>query len=241
MSNSITIQELDWDTNFFGMTCAKIVLHKPIEKNEWYTLKKKFKDYDFVTIVNENSEPINAQLIGKEPNIFLADINIQFIKKINKKVNFPQNIKMINHSQKFLQQMIEIADFKYSRFVEDPNFAIRGGKKIYYEWIKNSVKNPGKKFVISIENNESVNGFALFSFSKKHCVIELIAVSKLKANNGIGSRLFQAVEYNALQRGVDEIVVGTQLRNLRAINFYHKVGCKQISCHQIYHLWNITS
>lgn len=239
MNNAITFQELDWDTNFFGVTCAKVVLHHPLKQSDWNALKMKFKNYEFISIVNENSESINAQLIGKEPNIFLADINIQFVKKINKKVSFPQNIKKISNTQKELQQMIEIADFKYSRFVEDPNFAKRGGNKIYHEWLKNSFYNSEKNFVISKDNNETLNGFALYSFSKNKCVIELIAVSKLKVNTGIGSSLFQAVEYNSLQKGINEILVGTQLRNLRAINFYHKVGCKQIGCHQIYHLWNV--
>lgn len=238
-NNSISFQELDWDTEFFGVTCAKTVLHHSLNKSDWNKLKLKFKDYEFISIVNKNSEPMNAQLIGKETSAFLADVNIQFVKKIDGNVTFPQNITSIGLSQRDLHQLMDLADFKYSKFVEDPELARRGGSYVYREWLRNSFKNPEKYFVISKDNSGSINGFALYSITNNKCVIELIAVSQLNSNAGIGSSLFQAVEYNVFQKGIQKIVVGTQLRNLSAVNFYYKVGCKQVGCHQVYHLWNI--
>lgn len=45
-------------------------------------LQAKFKDYQFISITNQNSEPINTQLIGKDTSAFLADVNIQFVKNL---------------------------------------------------------------------------------------------------------------------------------------------------------------
>ena len=101
------------------------------------------------------------------------------------------------------------------------------------------MERPDKFYALSKDENGDINGFLLFSYSDNACVIELIAVSQKETKGGIGTSLFKAVEYEAHQRGYNEIKVGTQVRNMGAINFYHKVGCKQVGCHQVYHLWNL--
>ncbi|MEW9109061.1 MAG: GNAT family N-acetyltransferase [Cytobacillus gottheilii] len=238
LENATTFTELKWDTDFFGVTSAKATLHRPLTLNEWDELKTIFKDYQFISIINENSEPINAQLIGKETSAFLADVNIQFVKKLLGLDEKPENVT-IHKALERHEQIIEIADFQFSKFTEDPGLAERGGDLIYQQWLINSFRKPDKFYALSKNENGDINGFILYSYSDSACVIELIAVSKIETKGGIGSSLFKAVEYVANQRGYSEIQVGTQVRNMGAINFYHKVGCKQIGCHQVYHLWNL--
>src|SRR5690606_7935202 len=105
------------------------------------------------------------------------------------------------------------------------------------QWIINAFNKRDKYFALSKGDEEEVNGFLLFSYSDNACVIELIAVSQKALKYGIGTRLFKAVENETLLQRLEKIKVGTQVRNLGAINFYHKVGCKQLGCHQVYHLW----
>ena len=77
------LRELEWDTKYFGLACAKAVLYKPLTIDCWNELKRSFRQYQFVCIENRNSEPINAQLIGRDTSAFLADVNIQFSTKEN--------------------------------------------------------------------------------------------------------------------------------------------------------------
>lgn len=230
-----TFNELDWDTKYFGITSAKAVLHKPLNENEWEELKQMFKEYQFVSIVNQNSEPVNAQRIGKDTTAFLADVNIQFTKTIQSSVELPENIK-IHQALEFDNQIIQIANFQFSKFTEDPELAKRGGDQVYNQWLINSFGKENKYYGLSIYNNQ-INGFVLFSFQKDASLIEFIASSNTETSKGIGTKLFRAVEYVTIQKGLNKIIVGTQIRNLGAINFYHKVGCKQVGCHQVYHLW----
>ncbi|MFJ7729662.1 GNAT family N-acetyltransferase [Neobacillus sp. NPDC097160] len=234
--NKITFYELDWDTEFFGVTSAKAILHKPLSLNEWDELKSRFKEYQFISIENRNSEPVNAQMIGKDTHAFLADVNIQFIKEIKEHNNVQKNIT-VYQSLKENNQIIEIADFQFSKFTEDPELSDRGGEQVYRQWLINSFEKPNKYFALSKDENGDINGFLLHSFFDNACVIELIAVSRGAAKGGIGTNLFKTVENAALQGGCKKIRVGTQARNMSAINFYHKVGCKQVGCHQVYHLW----
>lgn len=235
-SNKVSFYELDWDTNFFGVSSAKALLHMPLTTNEWDDLREKFEDYQFVSITNINSDPINAQLIGKNTSAFLADVNIQFSKKIFDIFEMPKNIT-IHQSLSRNDEITELVDFQYSKFIEDPELAKRGGYQLYTQWIINSFEKPDKFFALSKNENNKINGYVLFSFSDNACVIELIAVSSKETKGGIGTNLFKAVEFAAIQQGYNEIKVGTQIRNIGAINFYHKVGCKQVGCHQVYHLW----
>lgn len=235
--HAVTFNELYWDTDFFGVTSAKATLHKPLTLNEWLELKTRFKDYQFISIINKNSEPINAQLIGKDTSAFLADVNIQFEKKLVVIERTTENVTIHKALEKN-DRIIDIANFQFSKFTEDPNLAKRGGGQVYRQWLINAFERQDMFFALSKNANEDINGFLLFSYADNACVIELIAVSQEETQGGIGSRLFKTVEYVAFQNGFDQIKVGTQVRNLGAINFYHKLGCKQVGCHQVYHLWN---
>ncbi|SFQ51583.1 Ribosomal protein S18 acetylase RimI [Psychrobacillus psychrotolerans] len=238
VDDAFNFYELKWDTEFFGVSSAKAILKKPLSLKEWEELKTRFNDYEFVSIVNNNSDPINAQIIGKNTSAFLADVNIQFKKKIDNIYEMPSNTT-IHRALERTNQVIELADFQNSKFLEDHELAKRGGDKVYRQWLINSFDNSDKFFVLSKDENGKINGFLLFSYSDDACVIELIAVSRDVTSGGLGTSLFKAVEYEANQRGYNEIRVGTQVKNMGAINFYQKVGCKQVGCHQVFHLWNL--
>ncbi len=234
----VSFRELQWDTDFFGVSCAKAILHKKLEKNDWNNIKEKFAGFQFVAIENINSEPLNAKMIGTDTKAFLADVNIQFIKSIKDDVKLEDDIK-IYQSMKRENKILDIANFKYSKFIQDIELSKRGGPNVYRQWIINSFEKQDKFFAVSLDANGDINGFLLHSYTKDACIIELIAVSDITSKKGIGTSLFKSVEYSARQNGFNEIKVGTQIRNLPAINFYHKVGCKQFGCHQVYHLWNL--
>jgi dTDP-4-amino-4,6-dideoxy-D-galactose acyltransferase len=238
LNETLTFYDLKWDTEFFGVKSAKAILYKPLKLNQWEELKARFNDYQFISIQNQNSEPINTQMIGKDTSAFLADINIQFVKKIDGLTKKPQNI-IIQQSLESNDQIIELADFKFSKFTEDNELAKRGGDQVYSQWLINSFNKPDKFYALSKDEDNMINGFLLHSYSENECLIELIAVSQSVIKSGIGTSLFNAVEYSAHQNGINLIKVGTQMRNMGAINFYHKAGCKQIGCHQVYHLWNL--
>lgn len=237
-NHAVSFYELEWDTKFFGVSCAKAVLNEPLDMANWHDLKARFKDYQFVSIENRNSEPINAQLIGRDTCAFLADVNIQFSKRLESEDKVSDGI-VICQALERNGQLLEIADFGVSRFTEDPELLKRCGDQVYRQWLINSFGHLEKHFAISKDNKGMINGFLLHSFTDNACVVELIAVSSNEAHSGIGTKLFNAVENSASKRGFSQLRVGTQVRNIAAINFYHKVGCKQVGCHQVYHLWNL--
>jgi GNAT superfamily N-acetyltransferase len=238
IESAVTFSELQWDTEFFGVSCAKAILHKPVSRLEWKGLLERFRNYQFISIQNLNSVPANALLIGKDTTAFLADVNIQFIKKIEAPAIMPESIS-IYQAMKRDERVVNMADFPFSKFTEDPELAKRGGAEVYRQWLINSFEKQNKFYAVAEEKNGKIEGYLLHSYSDRTCIIELVAVSSKRAKGGIGTKLFGAIEHSAYKRGCSEIKVGTQVRNVGAINFYHKVGCKQVGCHQVYHLWNL--
>jgi GNAT superfamily N-acetyltransferase len=238
IGQTVTFRDLQWDTEFFGVSCAKAVLHNRLTKAEWDELKEKFADYQFISIENRNSEPSNAQLIGSYTTAFLADVNIQFKTELKIACDMPEKVEIYQAMERD-QRIPDLAKFAFSKFLEDPELAKRGGSEVYSQWLLNSFGKQDKYFVIAEGVEGKLNGFVLYSYSDKTCVIELFAVSDNETGNGMGTKLFRAVEYAACKHFCEEIRVGTQGRNMEAINFYHKCGCKQVGCHQVYHLWNL--
>ncbi|WP_392454635.1 GNAT family N-acetyltransferase [Chryseomicrobium aureum] len=235
-SEKYTYTPLEWDTTHFGVMCSKLVLHAEISVEKLTDLIGQNMNVQFITIVNEQSNPINSRVIGEFTNAFLADINIQFQKNILEQ-QISEGIN-ITSSYPYNQKIVDLASFQVSRFIEDQKLNELGGKDVYREWLKNSFNRDDKFYATSVDSNGEINGFVLFSFASEKCIIELIAVDVNSAIKGIGSKLFKTVEAYANDRDIKVLQVGTQIRNLTAINFYHKMGCKQVGCHQVYHLWN---
>lgn len=233
-----TFKALDWDTKFFGVACAKAVLMRPLSDTEWEALLSNVRGYEFVSIENRNSEPSNDRRIGMKTEAFLADVNIQFEKKLVAEGESIPSVHIVEAMERD-EQILAMSVFEHSKFIADPELKKRGGERLHREWLCNSFGKPGKFFAIAGNEQGGITGYLLHSYSEKTCTVELISVSGNTRQSGVGSALMRAVESDAARRGCDIIHVGTQIRNTGAVNFYHKCGFRQIGCHSVYHLWNL--
>src|SRR5690625_1723744 len=141
---SVSFNDLAWDTQYFGVDSAQAILHRPLTIEEWCELQSRFKEYQFISIVNQNSERINSQLIERNTSEYMVDVNIQFDKELEEQSEISKDI-LIHQSLKRNEQVIELADFQYSKFTEDPELAMRCGGQVYHQWIINSF-DQSKKF-----------------------------------------------------------------------------------------------
>lgn len=239
-NNKYEIKKLDWDTNFFGINSAKVILKEEISICDIEDIieELKRKNYKFITIQNVDNNDNNNIILKEINGIFLADVNVQFkkmIKEDEKKSEFDKNI-VIQKNMLYDEEILNISNtaFIYSRFINDKN--LKNGDKVYYEWTKNSFNKSNKLFCVYKINNKSV-GYLLFSIENKELIIELIAVNKEYKGKGIGHKLISSVVQFAIRNEIECINVGTQLNNIYAQNFYINCGFKHITNHSIYHLW----
>lgn len=240
-TNSFATIELEWDTEYFGLNCAKSVLNKELCTWDRRQLLEDIIKYDFVTIVNKNNNYRNNQWLGSNTRSFLTDINIQFVKKIGEieEYNTGDNVEISDVILKN-EDICNIArtSFVFSRFFNDPNLDIKKSREIYIEWVHNAFEKKGKYFVISRINNQ-ISGFLLFSIEPilSSAVIELLAVDNKFKGKRIGKTLMNKLDVFLKGEDIKQIKVGTQVDNSVAINFYRTCGFENIGCNSIYHYW----
>lgn len=231
MSN-IEYKNLIWDSEYFNMACAKIVLKGAINAADIDNIKDYCKNFSFITIVNENNNDGNNRQIACL-NAFLADVNIEFVK--SGLIGTKNDNIVINSNLNNDAEIIELANkcFRYSRFFNIPFIDLNKGKNIYSEWVKNSFNKKDKYFCRYTYDNKLL-GFSLFHFENDIVVIELIAVNENSKGKGVGKALIYAVEDFAVANNALLIKVGTQLNNIHAQNFYVSCGYKHNKNSSIY-------
>ena len=230
---------LDWDTDYFGVSSARVNLNGSIDKEVQDRIMDFCKEYDFVTIINSNNIKENNYWIGRRTNAFLVDVNIQFLKELKDKPNNKDYKTYVVNNYSSNDQIIDISreSFLYSRFFNDPRLPDLKAKNIYLQWTKSAFEQENKYFVIS-EREGLIAGYILFSLNKDEAVIELIAVKDKYQGLGVGKHLTDGMESFLMNKGINKIKVGTQVNNILANQFYVKMGFKYMSCGSVYHLWS---
>ena len=169
----------------------------------------------------------NLSLINKllSKGFYIADILLEFKYTVKKsktenKIN-SNNISILDSKSKYKKDCINIIknEFQIGRIHEDKHLGIKKGKKLYKEWCKNNFININ---TIAYIEDDIVKGFIQFSLDKHTIRIIFIVINSKYQNQGIGSKLIKYIKEYAFDNKCNEIIVGTQLNNINAINFYTK-------------------
>lgn len=234
MVNKI-IKIMEWDSNFFNIKCGKTIIETEQDMKQ---LIEESIHYDFVSIQNIDNKIRINRLIAENTSAFLADINIQFAKKLESK-HESDNSSIIVNAKESKKYNIDVSekDFAHSKFIKDDNFRLRSGYKVYEEWIKNSIYEDKKSFAIQLSEDGDIKGFILFKMDYDCIVLELVKVNERYRGEGVCSQLICEIENYAMNNGIIDIHVGTQINNIAAINLYHKLGYKEVSRTSVYHWW----
>lgn len=232
--------DLKWDSDYFGIPCAKVVLYDDISLEDIAKIKELSNDYEFVTIVNNNNRSVNNKIIGEKTTAFLADINLQFEKTIE------HNNGEINIKSKIANEILPDDRLLYiagkmsiqSRFFCDPYLDHEKAIGIYRHWV-NSAFNKQNKYFLTLENENDIEGFILFGYNyeQQKTVIELISINPDYTGKGVGRKLINDLLLFESKSNSNIIKVGTQINNIHAVNFYIKCDFKFITSNSIYHYW----
>ena len=111
--------------------------------------------------------------------------------------------------------------FPESRFYSDPFFSKAMADGLYEAWIENSVKGQAADIVFWIPKA----GFVTCRRSGKNSgEIVLIGVKKNAKGKGVGSELVGETMKWFEEQQIKIVTVRTQLKNVKALNFYIKLG-----------------
>ena len=238
LSKNYECMFLQWDTDFFGVSSARVNLFGIVDDKGQGEILEFCKDYEFITISNLDNIKENNYWIGNRTNAFLADMNIQFLKTLVDKPYFQDKNTFVMNCLSRNEQIVDIAkkSFNYSRFFNDPKLPQEQAKNIYLHWTECAFGQDNKYFAIS-EREGHIAGYILFSLNEYGSVIELIAVDEIYQGQRVGKSLIHTMELFVIDQGIMKIKVGTQVNNVSAAQFYSAMGFKYVSCGSMYHLW----
>ena len=236
---NVSLIPLDWDTEYFKVPSARVILHRPVSSDDCERILDFASTYEFVTITNQGDDKMNNRWLGEATTAFLTDVNLQF--EMN--VTLPQDADpdtLVSSSLHRDEEIIAIASssFRYSRFFNDPYLPQPQAGQIYLNWTKNAFEREDKFFIVT-KRQTHVAGYTLFSVDEKEkkATIELIAVAKEYQSQHVGKSMVDALNRFAVEHQLQKIHVGTQADNIDGIRFYTRVGFQPVSCASVYHYW----
>jgi dTDP-4-amino-4,6-dideoxy-D-galactose acyltransferase len=230
-----SFKKLLWDTENFSIDTYELTFKQEIPNTFLKELDFLQNINGLIYVKNLTCNRQNSKYIGIKTNAILYDTNITF-ETNNYDLN---NSEMEDYNCKIVKEIKideDLNQFEYSRFLNDFELKKRAKKNVYIEWLNNSLNKENKYFLI-IEKNKILLGYILFKVANDICTIELIAVKSEYQNMKLGTKLLSFLKTHAIENKISRIVVGTQISNLKAINFYIKNGFYVSDTTDIYHWW----
>ena len=228
------IERLPWDSNFFEFEVGKFTIDKLFD---FTSFKNEAKKYRLVYIFSD--------LIIKGENLKLVDKKVIFNQSIpfsSCLSNYNNKIESFNPKLHDLDQLINLTLHSgiYSRFYTDDNFKSNEYKKLYTEWILNSLNGQLAFDVLISVSNSKILGFCTISKKDNALAdIGLVAVDKQARGKGLGTELIHRAIQLAKDKNLGSIQVVTQLNNLPAVKLYTKTNFEMGRITNIYHYWNL--
>ena len=222
------MRRLEWDSAFFNLEIGEIENGDDLNKIN-------YSNFDLLYVkTNEEISLPNFRLNYEENKVV-------FEKHITDFMDVSDKIKQFSKTVYNINEIYDLAyeSGKYSRFLKDNLFGESNFKKLYKEWVDNSIIKQFADDILLYFINNKVVGFVTFKKYKDYGKIGLIAVDKEHQGKGIGRQLINKVENTLYQEGIKILRIPTQLENTEACFFYKKVGYAIIENKPIKHYWKI--
>lgn len=217
------IRYLEWDSNFFGYKIGESQGMPDVNeaKKEGYKL-----------LYVKSKTPI-AEL----DNQFYSDHKIIHRKELTSPTELTgvkslKGTPLTNDLQNLAYEAGHV-----SRYKLDPHFKNDEFKKLYKEWIKNSLSGEIANEVFGYFEDEKCLGFITVKIKGSEASIGLLVIDPSAQGRGLATILTKAAESYAQSNGASYLLVATQASNTNACRFYTKNGYQEYNEELIYHLW----
>lgn len=237
MSKNV-IEQLEWDSQFFGYPVARIVFDHQGCDNLDNLFRQLISEKNRLTyfFVPATETKINRQII-KNGGI-LVDQKTSFHKITEKHIEYFNRIieyQGTEINERLIDLVLQAGLF--SRFHLDVNFTNREYEKLYIEWLTKSLnKSIALKTFIAI-NGSDIIGLTTLGDRSEIAEIGLVAVDENYRGQGIAYDLINSADNAAFDLGYNEIKVVTQLQNKGACRLYEKCKFKIEYITNVYHFW----
>jgi dTDP-4-amino-4,6-dideoxy-D-galactose acyltransferase len=229
---------LDWDSSFFHKRIARVNGHlitpdsiSPIL--EW--CEQNNIDCLYFESASDNDTSV---IVAEEAGFHLVDIRVELnCKMADEPIPPARKPRLFQESDLEPLQKIASNAYRDSRFYYDSNFSREQASELYRHWITKSCQGYANA-VFVIDHNDHPSAFIT-------CHIEpdakgrigLVGVSPDARSTGLGISLVRTAQNYFYDKGIHEINVVTQGRNIAAQRLYQLNGFKTSSVTLWFHRW----
>jgi dTDP-4-amino-4,6-dideoxy-D-galactose acyltransferase len=223
------VKELIWDSAFFKRKIGELELTFRTSSRLRVSLDKaRSQGFKYVTCKMTSQHTSLIKLL-QSLGFYLTDIGVIFTMETDR--YWSHSHKKYSAIRKFIRaaeaedapvlKKVAKSLFRESRFYNDPFFSKEEADRLYQSWVENSVKGQAADVVFHIPNT----GFITCRKSGKGSgEIVLLGTRKSLRGRGFGAALVcEAMRWFREER-IDRVSVRTQLKNMRAVNFYAGLG-----------------
>lgn len=238
------INFLEWDSNFFSLNVYRLNNFDKGNNN----FQKELEDFALLNDVDliyfESDQIINDLFINsKILKANLVDTKTTFKKKADVKELDSKFIKLTHEIEidRYIDKVISLAyqSAKYSRFKVDTNFAKHDYKKLYKEWILNSLNKKIANEILFYKIDDDIAGLLTLGNKNETGDIGIVAVDDKYRGQGIAKTMMIAAENWFVENNIKTIQVVTQGNNMPAIALYKSCGYNISKQKYFYHIWKI--
>lgn len=217
------VELLAWDTEFFGRKMG--VLHGAAASLDMLSseLDRARRDGYVYLVCRPPVDDAEAIRTLERAGFYLTDVGVTWAAGVTAALEHAApatGVRSATASDLPLLRAQAVKLFRRSRFYADPFFTVADADRLHVAWLENSVSGKAANAVLI-----SASGFVTCKLTNNgDGEVPLIGVWEEDRRRGAGRELMTAaVEWFRTQR-VATVRVKTQVKNLRAMNFYHRLG-----------------
>jgi len=244
MMDQILCEKLEWDSDFFGFSIARVVkdtlIQTQVEEVDHWCGENHIRCLYFLA----NAGDAQTILTAENHGFHFVDIRMTFERNAgyDHKIPLVDTNDVIIRASKLedLSVLKEIAKLSYhkSRFYFDENFPRNLVDSLYITWIEKSFHGYADQVFVAILDEKPcgfITGRKLEESANGQ--IGLVGVSPGVQGHGIGKRLVIASMDWFKNQGVNLVSVVTQGRNIVAQRLYQGFGFQTQAVQLWYHKW----
>jgi dTDP-4-amino-4,6-dideoxy-D-galactose acyltransferase len=221
------IQQLSWDTRFFGYPVGMTQISTPDQLQGFENFAPEYK---LVYIFADEPLPrLPKQVIP-------VDIKVVWSLPLAKGAAqpVPRDFPIVRYKGKANPALLELAleSGVFSRFRTDPRLTHGEFKKLYTQWLQNALLK-GQVFVA--KDGKDIMGMITLEYQNGKARIGLVAIAEPYRGRGIAKALVQKCTEVAADAGCSQLFIPTQAHNQPAMRCYSGLGFQEIERTYVYH------
>jgi len=236
-------ERLEWDSAFFGCRIARF--RKPrCPRDDAAALRDECaaQGIDCAYVLVDAADTESAAAL-QEARAYFADVRVTFGARVDRMAQKPADgappvVRPAIEADLPTLTRIATVSHRDTRFYADRHFDPARCNRLYEVWIENSCRGFADAVFVAVGAHGEPTGYVTCHRDEPpRGHIGLFAVGPENQGHGYGTALLAAAAEWFGAHGVADMTVATQLRNVRALQFYGGAGLAIRSVGFWFHLW----